>query len=931
LLSTSLRKKRLVGALLFLTILALFFAFNRFPKLDIVGEDLVAVTAPQVQCFQGFCIERDPGTSFLKRWVVFSVTYLRLVTVGMTFAFLVAGLTEAFLFPAGSGASFSSGSAFKRTVKGMALGPVMNLCSACIVPVSGAFQRRGAGIEGTIAMVQGSATMNIPALAMVFFVFTPMLGFSRLVMAIAGALLLGPLVVLTMRKLTGEPAEEEAPQDLIVLEEASSWRPAMSEAFREWAKTSVGYLLRLGPIMVVAGFASGLVIEWVSPETVSTYLGNDVTGVLAAATFGVLINVPLLFEIPLVALFLLLGMGTAPAATLLFAAAAGGPVTFWGLAKFMPKRAIATFATGTWVLSISGGLAVLGVGAFVWDSGEGPEQVKSASATPVSTPTSFAPATTNANTSTIQVRRSFFSDKTRPAGVEFLHDDYDAEVFPMGAGVVVFDFDGDGYQDIYVSDSAGPNPLYRNNGDGTFEDVAGAAGVDDPDGRGNGGCAADYDNDGDRDLYVTNYGSSKLFANDGGGTFTDVTMPAGLDDSESVYRSTGCAWGDYDRDGYVDLIVVRYLYEVDPATVVRGDFSSFVEVMALSHNNGDGTFTNVTSILGDTNRPTENTYGEPIGNLWGAGFQPGWADLDNDGDADLYVVNDWGPNAQPNVLWRNDGAGPDGGWRFTDISTESGADAAINGMGLAIADYDLDGFLDMYVTNIGDNILLRNQGSGLAFVDAASDAGAGIGSIGDTERVTWGAAFLDYDNDGLQDLYVVSGFLSMPIAPDFDVYQREQPNVLLRNAGNGIFNDVSVISGANDQGMGRGGAYLDYDNDGCLDLFVANLGQKTKLFQNNCLSGHNWLVIETVGAASNRDGIGTRIELIVDGTTQIREIAAGGSQMGQNMLEAHFGLGKAEVVESITLRWPSGQVQTLTGVDVNQRLTIAEPSGETAP
>ncbi len=930
-LSTSLRKKRLVGALLFLTILSLFFAFNRFPKLDIVGEDLVAATAPQVQCFQGFCIERDPGTSFLKRWVIFSVTYLRLVTVGMTFAFLVAGLTEAFLFPVGSGASFSSGSAFTRTVKGMALGPVMNLCSACIVPVSGAFQRRGAGIEGTIAMVQGSATMNIPALAMVFFVFTPMLGFSRLVMAVAGALLLGPLVVLTMRKLADEPAEEETPQDLIDLEEEAPWGPAMSEAFREWAKTSIGYLLRLGPIMVIAGFASGLVIEWVSIETVSTYLGNDVTGVLAAATFGVLINVPLLFEIPLVALFLLLGMGTAPAATLLFAAAAGGPVTFWGLARFMPKRAIATFATGTWVLSISGGLAVLGVGAFVWDSSEGAEPLKSASSVPVSTPTPSAPATTNANTSAIQVRRGFFSDKTRAAGVEFLHDDYDAEVFPMGAGVVVFDFDGDGYQDIYVSDSTGPNPLYRNNGNGTFEDVAAAAGVDDPDGRGNGGCAADYDNDGDRDLYVTNYGASKLFANGGGSTFTDATMPAGLDDSESLYRSTGCAWGDYDRDGYVDLIVVRYLYEVDPAAVVRGDFSPFVEVVALSHNNGDGTFINVTSILGDTTRPTENTYGEPIGNLWGAGFQPGWADLDNDGDADLYIVNDWGPNAQPNVLWRNDGPGPDGGWRFTDISAESGADAAINGMGLAIGDYDLDGFLDMYITNIGNNILLRNRGSGLAFVNAAAEAGAGIGSIGDTERVTWGAAFLDYDNDGLQDLYVVSGFLAMPIAPDFDVYQREQPNVLLRNAGDGTFNDVSVISGANDQGMGRGGAYLDYDNDGCLDLFVANLGQETKLFQNNCLSGHNWLVIETVGRASNRDGIGTRIELIVDGTKQIREIAAGGSQMGQNMLEAHFGLGKSELVETITLRWPSGQVQTLTGVAVNQRLTVTEPSGESVP
>ena len=341
-LSTSLRKKRLIGLLLFAVILTLFFAFNRFPKLETVGGDLEAVTAPQVQCFQGFCIEREPGTSFLDRWLVFSVTYLRLVTVGMIFAFLVAGLTEAFLFPSGSGRGFSSGSVFKRTVKGLAVGPVMNLCSACIVPVSAAFQRRGGGIEGAIAMVQGSATMNIPALAMVFFVFTPLLGFSRLVLAVIGALVIGPIVVLAVRRGRGEEqVQPEAPQPYGP-QDKSEWRPVMTEAFRDWAKTSLGYLIRIGPIMVVAGFASGLAIQWISPETVSTYLGNDVLGVAIAATFGILINVPLLFEIPLVALLLLLGMGTAPAATLLFTAAAGGPITFWGLARIMPKRAIAT-------------------------------------------------------------------------------------------------------------------------------------------------------------------------------------------------------------------------------------------------------------------------------------------------------------------------------------------------------------------------------------------------------------------------------------------------------------------------------------------------------------------------------------------------------------------------------------------------------------
>ena len=357
-------KKRLVGLALFAVILALFLSFNRIPKLDIVEGDLEAVSGPAAQCFQGFCIERESGSSFVSRWWGFSITYLRLVTVGMTFAFLVAGLTESFLFPSGSGRWYASGGLFKRTIKGLATGPVMNLCSACIVPVSTAFQKRGAGIEGAIAMVQGSATMNIPALAMVFFVFTPVLGFSRLVLALIGALLIGPIVVMSVRKGRGQPADEPV-EDLAYAGPVDApWGPVLAEAFRDWAKLSIGYVVRMGPIMVAAGFASGLAIQWITPDTVSTYLGNDLLGVVIAATFGLLINVPLLFEIPLVALLMMLGMGIAPAATLLFTAAAGGPITFWGLADIMPKRAIATFATATWAVGAIGGFAVLGFSAL---------------------------------------------------------------------------------------------------------------------------------------------------------------------------------------------------------------------------------------------------------------------------------------------------------------------------------------------------------------------------------------------------------------------------------------------------------------------------------------------------------------------------------------------------------------------------------------
>ena len=267
-------KKRAVGIVLFLIILGVFLAFNRIPKLDAVGVDLAIVESPNVQCFQGFCIERDPGTSFLSRWWAFSLTYFRLVAVGMAFAFVVAGLAESFLFTAARGVGFQSGGVLSRTVKGMAAGPVMNLCSACVVPVSAAFQRR-AGIEGAIAMVQGSATMNIPALAMVFFVFTPLLGLSRLMLAVVGALILGPIVALTLRAERNGGPESAEQLDLADDSPPAAWRPVLREAFVDWGRTTAGYIVRMGPIMLAAGALSGLVIQWISPATVSRYLGND--------------------------------------------------------------------------------------------------------------------------------------------------------------------------------------------------------------------------------------------------------------------------------------------------------------------------------------------------------------------------------------------------------------------------------------------------------------------------------------------------------------------------------------------------------------------------------------------------------------------------------------------------------------------------------
>ena len=357
---------------------------------------------------------------------------------------------------------------------------------------------------------------------------------------------------------------------------------------------------------------------------------------------------------------------------------------------------------------------------------------------------------------------------------------------------------------------------------------------------------------------MTNFGFSKLFRNDNGRTFTNVT-DTGLDDPDLTYRSMGCAWGDYDRDGFLDLIVVRHVHKKNFKQ--PPDLQEFVDALdplVLHHNNGDGTFANVTALLGDLEGPTNTDPcnligGSSVGNIWGAGFQPGWMDFDNDGDLDLYVVNDFGSDIRPNVLWRNDGPGADGKWTFFDVSTcvpGSGTAVPMFGMGLAVGDYDLDGFLDLFITNIHDNVLLSNNGDGLTFTNTTSEAGVGAGMIGRMARVAWGAVFFDYDNDGDEDLYLVSGHLHGSEAPN----PEEQPNVLLRNDlrddGKGAFTDVSPASGADDPGTGRGGAFLDYNNDGCLDLFVANLRQRARLFENLCnlreqLAGH-----QTRGAPS---------------------------------------------------------------------------------
>lgn len=519
-----------------------------------------------------------------------------------------------------------------------------------------------------------------------------------------------------------------------------------------------------------------------------------------------------------------------------------------------------------------------------------------------------------------------FTERGNEAGVAFQHFRDDA-VINLGGGTASGDYNGDGFLDIYVTNSAGPNALYRNDGTGHFIDVASILGVDDPQARGYGVGWGDYDNDGDLDLFVASFGASKLFRNRGPRAtepgFDDVTEMAGVGDPDDEHRTTGVSWGDYDHDGYLDLLVVRHVDE--PGGNLPLDTEGLAKAsrpLALYHNMGDGTFQNVTALLGSA-----AAYPGPVR---GAGFKPSFIDFDNDGDLDIYVVNDFGSAHHPNVLWRNDGLDDSGAVTFTDVSKESGTDLSMFGMGLATGDYDNDGDLDIYLTDIGANEFLENQGDG-TFINRTEQTGTGRGSIPenwfDDRSISWGTVFADFDNDGLLDLYSVAGHMDND--PCFNMLN--QPNALFANQGDGSFSDRSKASGADDPGVGRGVAHGDFNNDGRIDLFVANLGYSdgtpgtARLFENTTGNSNHWLDVKVVGTTSNRDGIGARIKITTSQGVQVREMGASQSHMSHSVVPVHFGLGLAGGAATVEVSWPSGQVQIIRGVPADQTLTVIEP------
>jgi hypothetical protein len=525
-----------------------------------------------------------------------------------------------------------------------------------------------------------------------------------------------------------------------------------------------------------------------------------------------------------------------------------------------------------------------------------------------------------------QLQLPVFTDVTEQSGIDFMHVYGEGHLQTIlqttGAGVCFFDYDGDGFEDLYLvngyaldaaDDERSTNALYRNGGDGTFADLTAVAGVGD-DRFGMGCAAADYDGDGDLDLYVTNYGPNLLYRNEGDGTFADVALQAGVDDSA---WSVGTAWADYDGDGDLDLFVGNYLdFDLESpsarslVSLREGfrlypgprDYDGLPDV--LYRNEGDGTFADISAEVG---------LNPHLGKAMGCGF----GDYDNDGDQDLFVAND----RTPNQLYRNDGgAFADvalwAGVAYNEAGNESGA------MAVDFGDYDNDGLLDLLVTDFifEYNALYRNGGDG-SFVDMSVGAGLAAPSF---SMVAWGASFFDYDNDGYLDIFVANGHVHENIDVLSESLTFEEPNQLFHNEGDGTFADVSTRSGAHFLGaqVSRGVAFADYDNDGDIDILVLNVGAAPNLLRNDGGNRENWLGVRLIGAGSNRDAIGGRVQVATGSLAMVREVHSGSSYLSQNDLRLFFGLGGRDVAERIRIRWPGGQMDELENIPANQMLLI---------
>ena len=516
-----------------------------------------------------------------------------------------------------------------------------------------------------------------------------------------------------------------------------------------------------------------------------------------------------------------------------------------------------------------------------------------------------------------------FTDVTEQAGIRVKHSygDFhlDNIVEATGAGAMFFDYDGDGWLDIYfvngcwlkeVSDNRGrtlrgklANSLYRNNGDGTFTDVTQKARVGDK-GCGFGCSAADFDNDGDLDLCVLNYGPNVFYRNNGNGTFTDISEDSGL---ANPFWSLSAPWFDYDNDGDLDVYVANYLkYDkgvytaVFPGRVFPGPLAYEGQPDALYRNNGDGTFTDVTRDVG-------------LLNSEGRAMSAAVADVDNDGDLDIYVTND----NMENYYYENTGKGTfENRALVLGIAFGEGGQG-VSSMGPAIGDVDRNGWLDIYIPDMGYGCLLMSRGGDFADRTRESNLAVVCG-----QYTGWGGVLLDYDNDGYLDLFVANGNAHREVTEE---------DVLMRNNGSGSFEEMAFEDVADRSGryfrqkyVGRGATSGDYDNDGDPDLLVVNLNDSPRLLRNDGGNRNHWLTIAARLPGGLTDAVGARITVKAGSLTQIQDLIPVTGYLSQADPRVHFGLGGHPSAQSVEIRWPDGSVTQLKDVQGRQILKVVQ-------
>lgn len=529
-------------------------------------------------------------------------------------------------------------------------------------------------------------------------------------------------------------------------------------------------------------------------------------------------------------------------------------------------------------------------------------------------------------------------DVAGEAGLEFLHvsgGDHEKKyiIETTGSGVAFFDYDHDGWIDVFLVNSlqlARPaqsvtgqqpqNKLFHNNRDGTVQDVTAKAGLI-KSGWGQGICIGDFDNDGLDDLFITYWGENLLYHNNGDGTFTEVGRKAQVAGSATRW-STGCAFVDYDRDGWLDLLVTHYVdfsleTAQDPGSnpycvyrslpVMCGPRGLKAETSTLYHNNRDGTFTDTSVKAGVAGKR----------DLFGMGVLV--ADFDNDGWPDLYIASD----STPSQLFMNNHDGTfreEGTLRGVAYSVEGTEEA---GMGVAAGDYENKGSFDILKTNFSDEVpnLYRNDGKGLF-----TDAGEAAGLNRQTHFVGWGCGFFDPDNDGLADILYCNGHVYPELdRTHVDTTYRE-PRMLYRNLGGGHFEDVSRFAGdaVTAPSNGRGCAFGDFNNDGCVDVLINNQGAKPSLLKFRQENSNHWINLKLIGTKSNRSAIGARVRCLTGALSQIGEVRSGGSYLSQSDLRLHFGVREQTVIDLIEIFWPSGAVDRLRKIQVDQFIRIEE-------